>query len=46
MSTLFINASVRDRSRTAELAKFFLDRLGDKVREINLQNDKIQPLDR
>ena len=46
MSTLFINASVRDRSRTAELAKFFLDRLGDKVREINLQNEKIQPLDR
>ena len=46
MSTLFINASVRDRSRTAELAKFFLDGLRDEVREVNLQDEKIQPLDR
>lgn len=46
MNTLFINASVRDRSRTAELARFFIDELGDEVHEINLQNEKIQPLDR
>lgn len=46
MSTLFINASVRDQSRTAELAKFFLNGLRDEVREVNLQDEKIQPLNR
>ena len=44
MSTLFINATVRERSRTVELAKFFLDEFCDEVREINLLNEKIQPL--
>lgn len=44
MSTLFINATVRERSRTEELAKFFLDEFCDEVREINLLNEKIQPL--
>lgn len=46
MSTLFINATVREASRTAELAKLVLDRLKDEVHEINLQNEKIEPLDR
>lgn len=46
MSTLFINACVREGSRTAELAKIVLDGLGDEVREINLQDEKMQPLDR
>lgn len=44
MSTLFINATVRERSRTVELAKFFLDEFCDEVREINLLNENIQPL--
>lgn len=46
MNTLFINACVRDGSRTAELAGFFLDRLGNSVCEVNLQKEKIQPLDK
>lgn len=46
MSTLFINATVREASRTAELAKLVLDGLKDEVHEINLQNEKIEPLDR
>ena len=46
MSTLFINASVRDGSRTEELAKFFLDGFCDDVHEITLRNENIQPLDR
>lgn len=46
MSTLFVNACVRDGSRTAELAKFLLAGLGDEVREVNLQDEKIAPLDR
>ncbi|MGM9644962.1 MAG: NAD(P)H-dependent oxidoreductase [Eubacteriales bacterium] len=46
MSTLFINACVRDGSRTEELAKFFLDGFSDDVHEIKLRNEKIQPLDR
>ena len=46
MSTLFINATVREASRTAELAKVVLDGLKDEVHEINLQNEKIEPLDR
>ena len=36
MSTLFINASVRDGSRTEELAKFFLDGFCDDVHELSL----------
>lgn len=46
MSTLFINATVRDESRTATLAKIVLDGLNDEVHEINLLNKKIQPLDK
>lgn len=46
MSTLFINACVRDGSRTEKLAKFFLDGLCDDVHQVNLQSEKIQPLDR
>ncbi len=45
MSILFINACVRDNSRTAELAKVLLDGLGGEVREIDLRNEIIQPLD-
>lgn len=44
MSTLFVNACVRDGSRTEELAGFFLDRWKDEVREVNLQRENIQPL--
>lgn len=46
MSILFINACVRDQSRTLELAQCFLSGLHDEVHEIKLQDEKIQPLDR
>lgn len=45
MSVLFINACVRERSRTMKLAQHFLDGLNDEVHEINLQNEGIKPLD-
>lgn len=43
--TLFINSCVRENSRTLELARCFIDGLSDEIREINLQEEKIKPLD-
>ena len=45
MKTLFINACVRPQSRTMELAKYTLDKIGGEVEELNLEKENIQPLD-
>ena len=44
MKRLFINACVREESRTLELAKCLLDRLGGEVTQINLGEENIEPL--
>ena len=41
---LFINACVRDNSRTAELSHHLLDKLEGEVTEINLYRENILPL--
>lgn len=42
---LFINACVREQSRTRELAQCVLEKLSGEVVERNLQEEKIRPLD-
>lgn len=42
---LFINACVRDNSRTAELSRYLLDRLDGEITEINLYKENLLPLD-
>jgi FMN-dependent NADH-azoreductase len=46
MSVLFINACVRENSRTLVLARFFLEECDGEVVELNLEKEKIQPLNR
>ena len=43
---LFINACVRENSRTMELARDVLERLSGKVSEVKLESEDIKPLDR
>lgn len=43
---LFVNACVRENSRTFSLAKAVLDRLNDEYDEVNLQKSSLQPLNR
>lgn len=43
---LFINACVRENSRTLVLAKEVLNQLSGKIAEVNLADEKIKPLDR
>ena len=42
---LFINACVRENSRTKELAHFLLENLQGEITEVNLCEEKILPLD-
>ena len=42
---LFINASVRENSRTAELSRHLLDSFDGKIEEVNLYRENILPLD-
>lgn len=42
---LFVNACVRENSRTLELARCVLERLGGGVEEVNLYEAKLSPLD-
>lgn len=42
---LFINACVRPKSRTYRLAKQVLDQMEGTVEEVNLEQEKIKPLD-
>ena len=44
MKILFINACVRENSRTLLLAKHLLNRLSGDVSEVNLEKENIQPL--
>lgn len=42
---LFINACVRESSRTLELARCILDKLSGEICEINLEQENLKPLD-
>lgn len=42
---LFVNACVRPESRTAELARYLLDKLEGDVEELKLGDEDIRPLD-
>ncbi len=42
---LFVNACVRDCSRTKRLADCLLKKINDEVKEINLEKEDISPLD-
>ena len=42
---LFVNACVRENSRTLELARYILDKLRGEKCEINLEQEKLKPLD-
>lgn len=43
---LFVNACVRENSRTRELAEHILEMHDGEVREVNLMLDELKPLDR
>ena len=43
---LFINACVRENSRTLELARYILDKLSGEICEINLEQENLKPLGR
>ena len=45
MNILYINATVNPDSRTKRLAKYVLNKLNGNVKEINLEKEKIKPLD-
>jgi FMN-dependent NADH-azoreductase len=45
MKVLYINACVRKNSRTNELAQYALSKFKDEVEEVNLNTEKILPLD-
>ena len=42
---LFINACVRENSRTLSLAQYILDKLSGEICEINLEQENLKPLD-
>lgn len=42
---LFINACVRENSRTLELARCILDKLNGEMGEINLEQENLKPID-
>ena len=44
MSVLFINACVRNGSRTLVLAKNIMEKMGGEITEVNLENENIEPL--
>ena len=44
--TLYINCCVRDESRTDRLAKAVLQKLGGEYVELNLYEQKLQPIDK
>lgn len=45
MSVLFVNACVRPESRTKMLAEYIISKFEGEVEEINLEQEKIVPLD-
>ncbi len=46
MNILFINACVHPESRTKRLADYLLSKLSGEIKEINLNNEKIPPLNK
>ena len=42
---LFVNACVRESSRTLMLARYILDRLNGEICEVELQKENLKPLD-
>ena len=46
MSILFINACVRENSRTLKLAKDILSRMSGEIIEVNLNKENLTPLNR
>ena len=46
MNILFVNACVHPESRTKRLADYFLNQLDGNVKEINLNDEKIPPLNK
>ena len=42
---LFVNACVRDDSRTLELSQYLLDRIEGEITEVNLYKEHLLPLD-
>jgi FMN-dependent NADH-azoreductase len=46
MSVLFINACVREHSRTLVLAKHVMKDISEEITEVNLNIENIEPLDR
>lgn len=46
MSILFVNACVRENSRTLKLAKSILSNLSDEITEVNLNKEELPPLNR
>lgn len=46
MKILFINACVRENSRTKRLADHVLSKLDGEVTELRIEDEKLQPLDR
>ena len=46
MKILLINACVREESRTAALAEYFLSLLDGEIIRVNLNNEEIVPMDR
>ena len=46
MSVLFINACVRENSRTLVLAKNVMKNISDEITEVNLNTENIEPLNR
>lgn len=45
MNILFVNACVRPQSRTRKLAQAVLDRLSGSITEVDLNAEKIKPMD-
>ena len=46
MKILFVNACVREESRTRKLARYLLEKLDGQVEEVDLNKEKLLPLDR
>lgn len=46
MNILFVNACIHPESRTKRLADYFLSKIEGNIKEVNLNEEKIPPLDR
>lgn len=46
MNILFVNACIHPESRTKRLADYFLSKIDGEIKEVNLNEEKIPPLNR